>query len=57
MELKENSICRSQPVGRKKPGLANIVTSHKIESAIMHKKKVLKETGSDVKIQEDLTHR
>ena len=31
-------------------------TRHNIKSAIIHKTKVLRESGSDVKIQEDLTH-
>ncbi len=31
-------------------------TRHNIKSAIIRKKKVLREAGNDVKIQEDLTH-
>ena len=60
VELKESEICRSHRVGRKKPGQHRQIivkfTRHNIKSAIMHKKKVLRETGSDVKTQEDLTH-
>ena len=60
VELKENDICRTHRVGRKKPGQHRQIivklTRHNIKSTIMRKKKVLREAGSDVKIQEDLTH-
>ena len=60
VELKENDICRSHRVSRKKPGQHRQIivkfTRHNIRSAIMRRKKVLRETGSDVKLQEDPTH-
>lgn len=60
VELKENDICQTHRIGRKKPGQQRQIivklTRHNIKSTIMRRKKVLREAGSDVKIQEDLTH-
>lgn len=59
VEVKESDICRSHRVGRKKPGQQRQIivkfTRHNVKSSIMRKKKVLRNAGDDLKIQEDLT--
>ena len=59
IEVNKTDICRSHRLGRKKPGQHRQIivkfTRHNVKSTIMRKKKILREEGSNIEIQEDLT--